>query len=408
MRKRSNEPSLTKIIGIIVLIGGVVFAIVRGAQWFNEDFLVTAVEESAETDLARAQSLIAQGNTAEAKALLAPIIARVDNPSITPKALMLLADIEQRLGRKEQALELLYQAAYKFATSPDQPKAAIRYAQLLEEQGQTADAINVYREVSKSAPPDLRAPAHTGLGREAMRQGNLVEAREFFRKAVNDAPYGSTTWDAAIDGLGEVNVSLIFAPGTTPESKIYTVVKGDTLTAIGAKLNTTQGLLIRANGIKNPARLRLGQRLKYTPKDFAIVVERSSCRLLLTDKDGIFKRYEVGLGRQGHETTLGAYKVGSKMKDPPWDKPGFGRIEALAPNNELGTRWMPMVPVEEGLPTDLGIHGTIHPESIGKYASSGCPRLHKHDVEELYDLVVRSTPVRVVEHWNKQEANRTR
>jgi lipoprotein-anchoring transpeptidase ErfK/SrfK len=49
------------------------------------------------------------------------------------------------------------------------------------------------------------------------------------------------------------------------------------------------------------------------------------------------------------------------------------------------------------LPTDLGIHGTIEPASIGQYKSHGCPRLLKEDVEELYDLVVRSTPVSIVE-----------
>jgi hypothetical protein len=58
---------------------------------------------------------------------------------------------------------------------------------------------------------------------------------------------------------------------------------------------------------------------------------------------------------------------------------------------------MPLMPQEEGLPTDLGIHGTIEPASIGQYKSHGCPRLLKEDVEELYDLVVRSTPVSIVE-----------
>ncbi|HIB92177.1 TPA: L,D-transpeptidase, partial [Candidatus Poribacteria bacterium] len=55
------------------------------------------------------------------------------------------------------------------------------------------------------------------------------------------------------------------------------------------------------------------------------------------------------------------------------------------------------VPEEEGLPRDLGIHGTIQPDSIGLYSSKGCPRMHNAEVEELYDLIVRSTLVRVVE-----------
>ena len=75
-----------------------------------------------------------------------------------------------------------------------------------------------------------------------------------------------------------------------------------------------------------------------------------------------------------------------------------------SPENELGSRWMPLIPEEGGLPTDLGIHGTIRPDSIGKYESMGCPRMQKADVEELYDLIVRSTPVSIVDRWERGSA----
>lgn len=83
--------------------------------------------------------------------------------------------------------------------------------------------------------------------------------------------------------------------------------------------------------------------------------------------------------------------------DPTWFKPNAGPIPPGDPRNELGSRWMPLVPEREELPTDLGIHGTIAPETIGEHSSSGCARMHNADVEELYDLVVRSTPVEIVE-----------
>ena len=178
------------------------------------------------------------------------------------------------------------------------------------------------------------------------------------------------------------------------------VQKGDTLTGIGNKLNTTQGMLTRANGITDPSKLRLNQQLRYTPKDFTIIVERSRCRIYLVDKGGVFKKYSTGLGKPNYQTTLGSYKIGNKEKNPTWHRPGQAPVPPLDPENELGTRWLPLVPDEEGLPTDLGLHGTIHPESIGSYSSKGCPRMLRDDVEELYDLVVRSTPVRIVEHWD--------
>ena len=205
--------------------------------------------------------------------------------------------------------------------------------------------------------------------------------------------------DEAIEALGAANVDLIFSPGEVPGSKVYVVEPGDNLTAIGIKLNTTLGLLMRANNIDDPARLQVGQRLKWTPKDFHIIIDRRHCLLYLMDKDGIFKRYRVGLGKPGFETTLGKYRIGNKEKDPTWHKQGEEPIPPGDPRNELGTRWMPLVPVEEGLPTDLGIHGTIAPATIGYHSSAGCARMLPADVEELYDLVVRSTPVEIVEEY---------
>jgi len=175
------------------------------------------------------------------------------------------------------------------------------------------------------------------------------------------------------------------------------VQQGDSLITIGVKLNTPVGMLCRANQLDENTKLRLNQTLKYTPKDFRLLVERSKCRAFLVDEQGIFKRYKVGLGKPGHETALGFYKIGNKQKNPTWFKPGEGAIPAGDPRNELGTRWMPLVPAEPGLPTDLGLHGTIAPETIGTYSSNGCVRFYPEEVEEIYDLIVRSTPVIIKE-----------
>jgi len=203
---------------------------------------------------------------------------------------------------------------------------------------------------------------------------------------------------------GGSTVSVSYTMNCTPRCDIEFDERGDSLTKIGMKLNTTQGLLMRANGLEEDAVLNLGQRLKYTPKDFRIVIERATCQLFLLDKDGLFKSYRVGLGMKGHETTLGSYKIGDKQKDPTWYKPGGGPIPPGDPRNELGTRWMPLVPLEEGLPADLGIHGTADADTVGEYSSRGCARLIMPEVEELYDLVVRSTPVDIVDVFDPDAA----
>ncbi len=392
-----RDPSLGKIFVLLLVLFGAVYGGLWAADALRGHYFVGNWESKAHAAIEDARQLVEERRDAEARELLTPIVARVSDARITPEALLLLSKIEKASGNMEQAEAYLQRVTSEFPNSPHHPKAALAYARLLEDNGETDRAMGLYAEVRDTAAPAFRAEALTAFGRQAERENDLLMARDYYATAVEDAEWDSEAWNEALDGLGDTNVELIFSPMETPESRHYEVESGDNLTNIGVELNTTQGLLMRANNIENPADLRVGQRLKYTPKDFRIVIERSTRRLFLLDNDGIFKRYDVGLGRPGQETVVGSYRVGNKQKDPTWFKPGYGPIPPNDPRNELATRWMPMVPEEEGLPTDLGIHGTIAPETIGTYGSNGCVRMYTEEVEELYDLVVRATPVEVVE-----------
>ncbi len=403
MAVQSKELNLVKIIIVVLCLFVLLLGGYQAYRWYAMRQPQTgAPDASASSDIEQAQKWIEEGNGGQARPLLESI---VKSSGVTPEALMLLAQIQSSAGETEQALANLKRAVEEFPSSPSLARAQVVYARLLEKSGRAEEAAALLQRVRDTAPPDLRAPALVEQGRKAMASGDTLGAHALFAQAVQDAPWNSADWNDALDELGKANVSLVFSPEPTPESKIYEVKKGDSITSIGNQLNTTQGMLMRANnlGTEEP-RLHIGQRLKYTPKDFQIIIERSTCRLFLRDKDGLFKRYYCGLGKPGQETALGSYRIGNKQKDPAWYKPGAGMVAPLAPENELGTRWMPLVPIAEGLPKDLGIHGTIHPETIGTCASNGCARMHKEDVEELYDLIVRSTQVDIVDVYNPSMA----
>lgn len=349
---------------------------------------------------------VAEQGTIPVETPTAPVTVPVSAPEnpVAPasapapqSAQLVQAESQFKAGNLPRARELYEAAVRDLAQSADYPAAALGLARVLQKEGQRDRAMELFTEVRDRAPAPLRAGALLGFAADAEAQGEKVKARDLHKQAFNDAERNGDIWNEALDRLGALNVELIFSPQETPDSKYHTIEPGESITSIGIKLNTTQGLLMRANNIVDPATLRAGQRLKHTPKDFRILVERSTCRMFLLDSDGVFKRYGTGLGMPGYETTLGKYTIGNKQKDPTWFKPGSAPIPAGDPANELGTRWMPLMPQEEGLPTDLGIHGTIEPETIGQYKSHGCPRMKKEDVEELYDLVVRSTPVQIVE-----------
>jgi lipoprotein-anchoring transpeptidase ErfK/SrfK/plasmid stability protein len=399
--KKKKDPNLIRIIFLICLLAGAGYGVVRLVGWIGSAEYVgaggTPVEARQEEGLRDAQNRLEAGDDDAAREIARAVLEEEADSDTAREATEMLVEIELDRKNPAEALRIIEAYRQEHPEAAGHPDLDLRYARVLEDSGSYAEAAEVFARVRDRAPAAYRAEALNGIARQQFRDGEKVAARNLYQEAVKVAEWEGDTWNDALDGLGDLNVELIFSPQETPESKVYTIESGDSLTTIGIKLNTTQGLLTRANGIDDPSRIRPGQRLKYTPKDFRVLIERSTCRLFLLDNDGIFKRYHVGLGMPGYETTIGKYTIGSKQKDPVWFKPGSDPVPAGDPENELGTRWMPLVPAEEGLPTDLGIHGTIAPETIGQYKSHGCPRMRTPEVEELYDLIVRSTPVEIVD-----------
>ncbi|MBQ7588895.1 MAG: LysM peptidoglycan-binding domain-containing protein [Lachnospiraceae bacterium] len=79
-------------------------------------------------------------------------------------------------------------------------------------------------------------------------------------KAYTNIPwYGPLYLYAYYGGRGAVQN----APVLNSTNRTYTVVKGDTLTGIAIKLNTTVKSLVSLNNIKDPDKLKIGQVLKY-------------------------------------------------------------------------------------------------------------------------------------------------
>lgn len=66
---------------------------------------------------------------------------------------------------------------------------------------------------------------------------------------------------------GTYSLGATIKPDTTSGGDVYTVVKGDTLTKIAQRENTTVAELVKLNGIKNPDLILTGQKLKLPTMD---------------------------------------------------------------------------------------------------------------------------------------------
>ena len=120
---------------------------------------------------------------------------------------------------------------------------------------------------------------------------------------------------------------------------------------------------------------------------------------------GMAKRYQVAVGKEGFSWS-GTARIGRKAVDPVWTPPPemIERTPKYAkwadgmpgglPSNPLGPRAMYLY--NKSGDTGFRIHGTIHPESIGTAASSGCIRMLNHEVIDLYNATPRGTKVIVI------------
>jgi lipoprotein-anchoring transpeptidase ErfK/SrfK len=130
--------------------------------------------------------------------------------------------------------------------------------------------------------------------------------------------------------------------------------------------------------------------------DTAILVDVSERRLYLYDDGELVKQYGVAVGAPGFPTPKGNFQIVLKRFMPTWSNPGSAwasdmpKSIAPGPSNPLGTRALNLDA------PGIRIHGTNKDSSIGTAASHGCMRMHRWDIEDLYDRVDVGTPVFIV------------
>ena len=120
-----------------------------------------------------------------------------------------------------------------------------------------------------------------------------------------------------------------------------------------------------------------------------IVVKTAERRLYFVIGEGSAVRYRVAVGRPTKQW-FGQVEVAGKHLRPAWSPPEEVRLDnpnlpdvipGGAPNNPMGLAALTLSGGE------YAIHGTNRPESIGKFASYGCIRMHNEDIADLFERV---------------------
>lgn len=236
-----------------------------------------------------------------------------------------------------------------------------------------------------------------------------VAARLLATRAVDSGALSPADRLRAYDLLNGLAKQLFFNANVNPNDPtmvVYTVRSGDNLQKIVREQNLgcDHRLIQRINGIADPRKLRVGQRLRLPKGDFHAEVIKSEYRLNLYLGEGsdrvLVSSFRVGLG-ESNGTPTGLFKVraNSKLIDPEWTHPRTGQhFRSNDPMNPIGEHWIGLVGVEESTQGFLGygIHGTIEPDSIGQDRSLGCVRLLADDVAIVYECLTEPNSTVVI------------
>lgn len=195
-------------------------------------------------------------------------------------------------------------------------------------------------------------------------------------------------------------------PATQPSSggQVYTVQRGDTLSAIAFRYGTTVWAIASANGLANPSYIYPGQRLRIPTGSAAvgpaapaapggakrIVVDLSAQRMYVYQNGGLLWNWVVSTGLPGRDTAVGHYKVQNKIP------------------NAYASTWNLRMPYWLGIYWAGSLQNGIHALPIqangqrlwegylGQRVSFGCVILSTQNAQTLYNWATVGTPVDIV------------
>ena len=131
------------------------------------------------------------------------------------------------------------------------------------------------------------------------------------------------------------------------------------------------------------------------PEDLRLVLNIPANRIDVFERGEKTRSIDVSVGKRGHETPAGKYRINSVIWNPWWHPPKSEwakneKVTPPGPNNPMGKVKINFAPL-------LYIHGTMYEDKLGAPASHGCIRMGRDDLLELTRLIHRYRTPRVSE-----------
>lgn len=204
-----------------------------------------------------------------------------------------------------------------------------------------------------------------------------------------------TAWLAEINPQVTVPAVDASLSVTTGMLRIIAEVDGLTIDSATAPATVSKALIDGVKDVQLPVRT-LEPKLAVDKLGKTIFIKLRQRKLYLYNGDKLEKQYSIAVGMPAYPTPRGWYKVVNKRRYPTWNNPGSSWAKSMpsyigpGPGNPLGTRALDLNA------SGIRIHGTSNNGSIGTAASHGCMRMHRWDIEDLFERVPVGTRVIVL------------
>lgn len=196
---------------------------------------------------------------------------------------------------------------------------------------------------------------------------------------------------------------------------VYTVISGDTLRLVAAKLGVTRQHLMELNHLDQKSMLKIGQRLNYNNRKIipqrmreGIIVNIPDRTLYFFRQGNLVKSLPVALGvptkneKYIWQTPVGKFRITAKQKDPTWFVPPSIQSEMEERGKEIITSILPgpenplgKFAIKTSIPGIL-IHSTTKPWSIYSFSSHGCIRVYPAHMEDFFNEVKVNTQGEII------------
>lgn len=273
-----------------------------------------------------------------------------------------------------------------------QPVKVVYEKQTFDLDPKTSLSVDVDSMLDEALHPNRQAT----IAQRALRRyaDQTVDVAIEPRLAVDNAPLEGWVDDIAsrVDTPAVDATATIDADGAVVMSSSANGREVDRAAALDA---VTKALLAGDKSVTLPVNT-IKPKVSNKKLGKTIVVDLSERRLYLYDGLELEKKFGVAVGQPRFPTPRGTWEIIQKRYLPTWSNPGSGWATGMpksippGPGNPLGTRALNLDA------SGIRIHGTSADYSIGTAASHGCMRMHRWDIEDLYERVEVGTRVLIV------------